>query len=142
MANGEWPSQVSSQKRVVAPSPMTTLVLLNNNCLTFMSPFQKGESVGLTVTWDSVLVWRYLLRRICAHMASVPEASFHNHLLRRHLFLTSRFSIPSPPWSLGRQIISHLATLTMHVVEKILGNIFYNRIYVILLILSTSKEIQ
>src|SRR4051812_36284120 len=101
MAKGVSPSQVSSQKRVVAPFPITNFVLLNIDCLTFISPFQKGESIGLTVTWDNVLVWRYLLRRICAHMASVPEESFHSHLLRRHLFLTSRFSIPRPPWSFG-----------------------------------------
>src|SRR3954469_22169538 len=43
-------------------------------------------------------------------MASFSEESFHSHLLRRHLFLTSRFSIPRPPWSFGLQMISHLAS--------------------------------
>ena len=111
MAKGVSPSQVSSQKRVLASLPITTFVLLNKDCLTFISPFQKGESVGLTVTWDKDFVCRYLLRRIWAHMASVSKESFHSHLLRRHLFLTSRFSIPRPPWSFGLQMISHFASL-------------------------------
>uniref|UniRef100_M8BX06 Putative LRR receptor-like serine/threonine-protein kinase n=1 Tax=Aegilops tauschii TaxID=37682 RepID=M8BX06_AEGTA len=55
-AMGVSPSQVSSQKRVLAPLPITTFVLLSRDCLTFIRLFQKGESVGLTVTWDKDVV--------------------------------------------------------------------------------------
>ena len=110
IANGVSPSQVSSQKRVSFQSPTINFVLLKKDALTLISPFQNGESVGLTVTRDKVLDCRYLLRRICAHVASVSTDNLYNHLLRRHLFLTSRFSIPRPPWSFGLQMISHLAS--------------------------------
>ena len=42
-------------------------------------------------------------------MPSGSVSNLYNHLLIRHLFLISKFSIPRPPWSLGRQRISHRA---------------------------------
>jgi hypothetical protein len=67
-----------------------------------MSPFQKGESVGLTSTWDKVWFFTYLLYNSCCHVPS-SDSSFKNHLLSKHLFFSSRTSIPKPPWSLGWQ---------------------------------------
>ena len=95
-ANGVSPSQVSSQKRVSLPSPTINFVLLKKAVLTLISPFQNGESVGRIVTCDKVLDCKYLLRSICAQVASVPTDNLSSHLLSRHLFLTSRFSIPNP----------------------------------------------
>ena len=37
-----------------------------------------------------------LLHNICAHIPSVSTDSLYNHLLMRHLFFISRFSMPSP----------------------------------------------
>ena len=42
-------------------------------------------------------------------MPSDSVSNLYNHFLIIHLFLIFKFSIPSPPWSLGRQRISHRA---------------------------------
>ena len=49
-ASSESPSQVSSQNLVLIPSPTLKKPLLKKSSLTFISPFQNGESKGLTVT--------------------------------------------------------------------------------------------
>ena len=75
MAKGISPSHVSSQNLVDIPLPTKYLTLRKNKSFVLMSPFQNGESVGLTVTWASVFDCRYLLRNIYAH---IPSGSVSN----------------------------------------------------------------
>jgi hypothetical protein len=111
MANGVSPSHVSSQNLVAFPFPATNLLLLKKTTFVLISPFQKGESFGCAVTCARVLDCKYLLRNNYIHTPSPSTDSLYSHLLSRHLFFTSRFSIPKPPWSFSLQIISHLASL-------------------------------
>ena len=48
--SGVSPNHVSSQNLVLLPSPILKEPLLKNYSFTLISPFQKGESVGLTST--------------------------------------------------------------------------------------------
>ena len=109
MARGVPPNHVSSQNLVDIPLPTKNLTLRKNISFVLISPFQNGESVGLMVARASVFECKYLLRSIWDHMPSGSVSNLYNHLLIRHLFLISNFSIPRPPWSLGRQRISHRA---------------------------------
>src|SRR4051812_32988528 len=54
----------SKRRLVDSPVPTTTLVLLKRATLTFISPFQKGESIGFGVTCARVLLCKYLFRKI------------------------------------------------------------------------------
>ena len=96
---------------VVLPLPTRNFTHWKKVTFILISPFQKGQSSGLTVTWAKVLDCRYLLRKICTHVPSVLIEGMYNHLLSGHLFFTFKFSITSPPWSFGLQIISHLVIL-------------------------------
>ena len=108
-ARGSSSSHVSSQNLVVNPLPTQNLARRKNASFVLISPFQKGESVGLVVTWARVFECKYLFRSISAHIPSCSTDNLYNHLLIRHLFLISRFSMPRPPSFLGLQMISHLA---------------------------------
>jgi hypothetical protein len=98
--------QESSQNLILDPSPRMKEPLAKKFSLAFMRPFQKGESIGLLVTWDKVLECKYLLWMICCQ-TTFSLISLKSHLLNKHLFFNSRTSIPKPPWSFGLQIKFH-----------------------------------
>jgi hypothetical protein len=102
------PSQVSSENRV--PSPTTKEPCLRKVSLWCINPFQKGESVGLAWTSAIVFVFKYLLHSSSYHIPS-SLMILNNHLLKRQLFLTSRTSMPKPPWSFDRQTMFHFVSL-------------------------------
>jgi hypothetical protein len=83
---------------------------LKKSSFTLIRPFQNGESMGFMVTSAKHLECRYLFHNSSCHTPSSFK-SLKSHLLRRHLFFKSNTSIPSPPWSLGWQIMFHLASL-------------------------------
>src|SRR4051812_36719483 len=66
------------------------------NPLTSINPFQKGESVGLAWTCESILPRRYLLCNSSCH-TSFSFRSLNSHLLSKHLFVISSTSMPRPP---------------------------------------------
>jgi hypothetical protein len=107
---GLSPSQRSSQNRVSRPFPILKEPIEKKTSFTFIRPFQKGESVVLTWTWDRVLECKYLLCSNSCHI-TFSFKSFNNHFLSKHLFLISKTSTPSPPWSLGRHMMSYLVSL-------------------------------
>jgi hypothetical protein len=111
VAKGVSPNHVSSQNLVELPFSMMNLVLWKKVAFVLINPFQKGESLALTVTWAKVLDCKYLLRKICTHVPLVFTESLYNHLLSRHLFFTSKFPILRPPWSFGLQMMSHLVSM-------------------------------
>ena len=85
--SGVSASEVSSQNLILRPSPSLKDPLRKKSSISFMRPFQKGESVGLAVTCDNDLSWRYLL---CSRSCHTPSSfkSLLSHLLSKHLFLT------------------------------------------------------
>jgi hypothetical protein len=76
--------------------------------LTFIRLAQKCESPVFHWTCTKGLFSKYLLRRICCQVLSAVRRR-NSHLLSRAIFLSSRFCIPRPPWSLGWHRILHFA---------------------------------
>jgi hypothetical protein len=66
-----------------------------NSPLTFMRPVQNWESPYIYWTCVRVLFFRYLFLINCCQTLS-SFSNLNNHLLRRHLFWTSKFKTPNP----------------------------------------------
>ena len=98
--NVELLSHTSFQKLVWRPFARTNDPREKKSSLTLINPLQKGECVGFPLTWDNVLSPKYLFVKGYCHIPFL-FISLNNHLLKTHLFLISRTSIPSPPWSFG-----------------------------------------
>ena len=94
----------------VFPKPRGKKVpLVKISYLIFISPLQKWESYGLALTCVKDLDRKYLFFSNSCHIPSVLS-KFTIHFARRHLFCIWRSKMPKPPWSLGRQRMSHLAS--------------------------------
>ena len=103
------PTQVSSQNRVALPSLIKKVPLVKTSSLIFISPLQKWESYSLALTYVKDLNRKYLFFSNSCHIPSVLS-KFTIHFARRHLFCIWRSKMPKPPWSLGPQRMSHLAS--------------------------------
>jgi hypothetical protein len=90
------PSHVSSQNLICLPSCMLKFPILRKSSLTFIRPLQNCESLGFLITCVIALHPKYLFLISCCHAPS-ELIKLKSHLLRRHLFYSSRFSTPSPP---------------------------------------------
>jgi hypothetical protein len=101
---------LSIQKRVWDPSFTLNEPKLMKVSLTFISPFQKWEYVGLLLQLPIVLSFIYLFFNYSCHMPSSFK-SLKSHLLNKHLFWISKLCMPRPSWIFGWHIISHLANL-------------------------------
>ena len=106
----EWPLAHPSilPKSRLFPSLISKDPQTKTSSLIFINPLQKWESFGLAWTCDRDFVLKYLFRSKDCHVPSL-FSKFTIHLLKRHLFWTSRSMTPRPPWSFGRQRMSHLA---------------------------------
>lgn len=103
------PSQLSSQKRIAAPSLMAKNLKWHKCFFATIRPAQKCESLGFQQVQDKAFDPKYFLHRSRCQPSSVR--SLNSHLLSSAVFLTWRSWIPCPPRSLGRQTTSHLSSL-------------------------------
>jgi hypothetical protein len=106
------------QKRVVLPSLIIKEPFVKTSSLIFISPLQKWESYGLALTYVRDLDLRYLFLSKSCHMPSI-FSRLTIHLANKHLFCNSSSRIPNPPWSLGRQRMSHLVSLYLCLFEDL-----------------------
>jgi hypothetical protein len=104
------PSHVSHQNLICLLSCMLKFPILRNYSLTFIKPLQNWESPDFLITCVIALDPKYLFFISCFYAPS-ELIKLKSHLLRRHLFCSSWFSTPSPPWSFGLQIIPYFASL-------------------------------
>jgi hypothetical protein len=74
---------------------------------------KKNGSLGLAITCDSVLFWRYLLRSNSHHTPSSLKI-LNNHLLNKHLFLISNTFTPRPLDQLYSILLSDIYPLIDH----------------------------
>jgi hypothetical protein len=89
------PSQASSQKQYGNFYIGLKEPFKNKLCFTPISPFHKGESVGIVVTCDHALCQGYFLCNNSCH--TPPYLSLNNHLPSKHLFLISNnFTTKTP----------------------------------------------
>ena len=102
----KFPSHLSSQNLVWLPLWMLKTERSRKRSFAFIRPDQKCESPGFQWTSPMVLFFKYFfLRRSCQTPSSLT--SLYNHLLSKQTFWISRLMIPRPPWSFGKQRISH-----------------------------------